>query len=192
MIMKAERPAKNEYIRRFLAGEDEALEELVIEYRGGLTLFIYGFVHDWFEAESLMIDTFAAFAARRSGFQGKSSLKTYLFAIAKRLALQHVRQTARERVHMSSKDEAHHILDSAEMLYMQEEQTRDLYRSMQVLHPQYRQVLYLLYIEGMSREEVSRVLRKNQKQMDNLIHRAKSALRKQLDRKEPSDGALSS
>ncbi len=188
MLAMAERLPESDYIYRFLAGEDEALEELVVLYRGGLTLFIYGFVHDWFEAESLMIDTFAVFAARRDMFRGKSSLKTYLFAIAKRLALHQMRKTIHERAYSFPPSPELGMLDSAEILYMQEEQKRDLYRSMQQLHANYWQVLYLLYIEGMNREEASRVLGKSQKQMDNLIYRAKAALRKLLDGKESSDG----
>ena len=44
----------------------------------------------------------------------------------------------------------------------------------------YRNALYLVYIEDMSYEDAGRVMGKNRKQIENLVFRAKAAARKEL------------
>jgi len=40
-----------------------------------------------------------------------------------------------------------------------------------------REVIHLIYFENLSYEEAAKVMKKNKKQIDNLLYRAKSALR---------------
>jgi len=84
-----------ELYRRFRSGDEDAFDELDGLYRESLTLYINSFVKDMYEAEELMIDVFARLDEER-GYQGKSSFKTYLFAIARNLALRHVKKRGRK------------------------------------------------------------------------------------------------
>ncbi len=52
--------------------------------------------------------------------------------------------------------------------------------SMQTLPPQYRDVLYLVYFENFSIQETCGILKKNAKQVYNLLARARSALKEIL------------
>ena len=52
---------------------------------------------------------------------------------------------------------------------------------MQNLPVQYKDVLYLRYIDGFTLPELSRILKKNSKQVYNLLARAKPALKKLLN-----------
>ena len=74
----------------FLDGDNTAFEKLVALYENELSRFIYGIVRDYHETEHLTIDTFAQLALNRKPFEGKSTLKTYLFGIAKNLTMQHM------------------------------------------------------------------------------------------------------
>lgn len=45
--------------RRFLSGDDEALTEIVRDYKDGLILYLNGFVNSVTTAEELMEETFS-------------------------------------------------------------------------------------------------------------------------------------
>ena len=66
--------------------------------------------------------------------------------------------------------------------YIMEERKIALHRALRKLHIEYRQVLWLLYFEGLSSTEAAVVMKKNPRQMKNLTYRAKSALKSQLDK----------
>ena len=69
-----------------------------------------------------------------------------------------------------------------ERQYIIQEQKIALHKAIQRLNPEYYQVLWLIYIEGFTNEEVSFVMKKNARQLKNLTHRAKSALKEQLEK----------
>ena len=53
---------------------------------------------------------------------------------------------------------------------------------METLNPDYRQVLYLTYFEELSNSEAARVMKKSCRQIENLLYRAKQALRSKLEK----------
>ena len=57
-----------------------------------------------------------------------------------------------------------------------------LYRCLTRIKEEYRQVLYLLYWEECSYEEISKILIKSKKQIANLAFRGKQALKKEMER----------
>ena len=67
--------------RRFLEGDDNALEEIVEDYKDGLILFLNGYVNNIYIAEELTEDTFFRLITKRPRFSGKSSFKSWLYAI---------------------------------------------------------------------------------------------------------------
>ena len=67
--------------------------------------------------------------------------------------------------------------------YCKEEVEKAMLRLLSELKEEYRIVLYLLYFEEMSYEEVGRIIHKNKKQVTNLAYRAKQTMREAL-RKE--------
>ena len=72
---------------RYLAGDDSAMGDLVREYKDGLTLFLNSFTNDLFEAEELMEETFFKLAYKKPKYSGKSSFRTWLYSIARNLAI---------------------------------------------------------------------------------------------------------
>ncbi len=168
--------------RRFCAERSEdAFRELLLRHRAGLTLFIYGFVGNWEDAEDLMMDAFAETAAGHTVFSGKSSFKTWLFSIGRHLALRLVR---RQRLQFTALEEDGGPADPSapEAELINAERDRQLYEALSRLNPEYRQALYLLYFEDMSREEAGKVMGKTRRQIYNLTERGRTALRNELER----------
>ena len=57
-----------------------------------------------------------------------------------------------------------------------------VHQAMKKLQPQYRQVLWLVYMEGFSNAEAAAIMKKNSRQVKNLIYRAKTALKTELEK----------
>ncbi len=161
----------------------EDFRVLFEKYKEGLILFLDGFVHNLDDAEELMIDAFAEVAAGRTIFSRRSSFKTWLFSIGKKLALMHLRKSKRTQT-VSSDEEEMDIPDTDDVLpelkMLSEERNRILYQAMGKMNADYRRVLMLLYFDNMSHEEAAKVMGKNKKQVYHLVERGKKELREIL------------
>ncbi len=81
--------------RRFIDGDQEAFGEIVDLYRENLIFFIHRYVNDLDTAEDLAEDAFVELIVHPERFEGKSSLKTFLFAIARNKAVDWLRNPTR-------------------------------------------------------------------------------------------------
>ncbi len=175
------------YYRFLKSGDEDDLRTLLEKYNESLTFFVYGLIHNMEDAEEIMLDAFAVAASGTSKFHGRSSFKTWLFSIARNLALKHIRKN---RVQIMPLEEEIAADESAELTYLSEglsgsleKERRDtLYRALRQLPEEYRQVLYLIYFEDMSTDEAAVVMKKNKKQIYNLAARGKMSLKKNLER----------
>ncbi len=169
--------------RRFLDGDDNGLTELVRDYKDGLTLYINSFVSDLYVAEELMEETFFKIITKKPKFNAKYSFKTWLYTIGRNVAIDYLRKKSQNKE--IPIDEVSGLLQDEydlEVLYIKKEQGIELHSAMKKINPEYAQILWLIYFEGFSVTEASVIIKKNQKQMKNLIYRAKEALKSQLDK----------
>ena len=167
--------------RRFLDGEDDSFVEIIKEYKDGLMLYLNRYVKNIHIAEELMEDTFAKLVVRKPRFSGKSSFKTFLYAIGRNIAVDYLRKTAKlplvsaEELSLLLRDEA-----DVEREYLREEQKILVHKALNHLNPEYSRVLYLSYFEDFTIKETANILKKSYKQTENLLYRAKLSLRTQL------------
>ena len=52
---------------------------------------------------------------------------------------------------------------------------------MRKLKPEYQQVLWLIYFEGLSNKEAAKVMKKSVRSTESILYRAKKSLRSQLE-----------
>lgn len=169
-----------ELYRRYLSGDDSAAEELIGQYKDGLMLYINRYTENIFQAEELVEEVFFRLLTRRPRFFGRSSFKTWLYAMARNLALDHLRRDSRETVLPGGELLRAETAD-VERQYLKKEQALRLHDAIKHLPPDYSRVLYLIYFEDFSNAETARVLGKTKRQVENLSYRAKQALRRQLE-----------
>ncbi len=81
--------------RRFLNGDESGFVEIVEAYGANLIFFINGMVGNITAAEDLMEETFCDLIFYKSRYKGKSSFKTYLFAIARNKAATYLKKNSR-------------------------------------------------------------------------------------------------
>ncbi|MBQ7088064.1 MAG: RNA polymerase sigma factor [Clostridia bacterium] len=169
--------------RRFLDGDDEGMVDIIRDYKDGLILYLYGYVNNIFTAEELMEETFFKLVTKKPMFTGKYTFKTWLYTIGRNAAVDYLRH--HKKIASIPMDElAGHLVEeeSVERAYLREEQRIVLHRAMCKLNAEYRQVLYLIYFEGFSNSEAARAMNKSRRQIENLVYRAKQALKAQLEK----------
>lgn len=164
--------------RRFLEGDNEGFVEIIRDYKDGLMLYLNGYVHDIHDAEDLMEDTFVKLYAKRPKFSEKFSFKTWLYTIGRNVAIDHLRKEKRGRIR-SIEDMNDTVADISlpETEYLKKEDSVLILSAMDCLKSDYRQTLYLKYFEGLSNDEISRVMGRSRRQVENLLYRGKQALK---------------
>ena len=168
--------------RRFLDGDKEGLTEIVHTYADGLIFYVNSFVHDIHTAEDITEDVLAKLIAKKPHYSGRSSFKTWLYTIARNLTMDYLsRNSNYKRADISELDNISSQSD-IEKRYIKNEQKRELHKIMQKLNPDYVQVLYLIYFEGFNNEETAHIMKKSKRQIENLLYRAKQALKNEFDK----------
>ena len=163
--------------RRFLDGEEAAFDCIIKELFTGLVFFIDRIVHDIHTAEDIAIDAFSDLVVHRHRYNFKVSLKTYLYMVGRSRALDHLRH--RKVLEEVSLSEAQTVADdtaSIEAQILTDERKRQLHAAIAQLPEELRIAVHLVYFEEMTYEEAAKVMKKNRKQIDNLLYRAKKAL----------------
>lgn len=164
--------------RRFLEGDETAFDSIVSTYRPGLILFINRFVRSLETAEDIAIDVFVEVLIHPKRYHFQASLKTYLYMLGRSRAL----DTLRRGKCLPTTELPEDLADEAELeeTIFRDARKRALRSALAELPEQMQQAVYLVYFEDMGYEEAAAVMQKSRKQIDNLLYRAKAALRDKL------------
>ena len=167
--------------RRYLDGEEEAFDEIVISLYDPLVQFLYRYVKDPHAAEDIAMDVFSDLAAYKKRYDFRVSLKTYLFMVGKSRALNYLKKHRRiadvtpEELPLESAE------PSPEEQLLVNERKKALHAAMAKLPSDMAEALYLMYFEDLSYEDIARVMKVSKKQVDNLLYRGKKQLRAILE-----------
>ena len=164
--------------RRFLDGDESAFDEIMKELFHSLLFFIDRYVHDFHAAEDITIDIFSDLIVHRHRYNFRVSLKTYLFMLGRSRALDHLKHNRVIRfVELSEASGCEDDTQALEQTVLADERKRVLNAALDRLPEDMRVVVHLIYFDEMTYAEAARVMKKNPKQIDNLLYRAKKELR---------------
>ncbi|MBR6807466.1 MAG: RNA polymerase sigma factor [Clostridia bacterium] len=166
---------------RYLDGDRDALYDLVENYKSGLVLYLNSIVSDITSAEDLMIDTFTKLVIKKPKYLGKSSFKTWLYAIGRNLAIDYIKKQKRN----VPLDEIENLVSDTESVFEQviiDERKREVHRALSKLKAEHRQALILVFFEEFEIADAARIMKKSRHQFDSLLYRAKGALRRELEK----------
>ena len=164
--------------RRFLDGDESAFDDIVTEYRESLTRFLDGYVHDCGAAEDIAIDVFTYVLVHKHKYNFKTSFKTYLFMLGRSRALDYIKHRGKiQNVEFSEAENELSEGSAPEEKIFADERREAVRKGMEKLPDDMREVLTLVYFEELSYEDAARVMKKNKKQIDNLLYRSKEELR---------------
>ena len=162
--------------RRFLHGEESAFDEIMAEYFRPLVFFIDRYIHDPHTAEDIAIDAFSDLIVHPRRYNFKVSLKTYLFMLGRSRALDCLRHR-KVLTMVALQDSLSAEETELEAAVLADERKRAVNAALERLPEEMRLAVHLVYFEDMTYEETARVMKKNRKQVDNLLYRAKKELR---------------
>ena len=178
-------------LKRLLNGEQQAFRELVTTYQGAMRAVAYAIVGNR-HADEIVQDAWLSVVRNLSGFEGRSSLKTWLLTITANAAKQRYKQNRREVLlddlpspHGTVDDErfssdGHWLLapyswhqDSPDALLSEDELRECLEQTLLSLPQLQSSVLVLRERQGLELEEMGNILEISLSNVRVLIHRAR-------------------
>ena len=166
-----------ELYNRFRDGDDTAFDRILKLYYDGLLFFVTRYVRDVSTAEDVVIDTFLELLMHRSRYNFKTSLKTYLYTIARNKSLNVLKRKSRTDVALDSVGDNIADLHTIDSHMIDSERKRVISEALAELHEEMRSCIILVYFEDMTYEETAKIMKKSRKQIDNLLYRAKASLK---------------
>ena len=164
--------------RRFLNGDESAFDDVMKELFDNLVFFVDRYVHDIHAAEDIAIDSFSDLVVNKHRYNFKVTLKTYLFMLGRSRALNYIKH--RKVINFVELTEADNISaeqETLEEIILSDERKRIVNNALELLPDDMRVVVHLIYFEDLSYDEAAKVMKKNRKQVDNLLYRAKKEIR---------------
>ena len=164
-------------------GDQNALVEIIRDYKDGLILYLTSIVGNVQTAEEIAEDTFVLIGTKKPKDNGKGSFKTWLYTIGRNAAIDYLRKHSKH-TEVSVDDNSADLVsdeDAVESAYIKKEQKITVHKAMRKLAPEYRQVLWLVYFDELSNKEAAKVMKKSVRSIESLLYRARKALRSQLE-----------
>jgi RNA polymerase sigma-70 factor (ECF subfamily) len=198
MIVSAFDPERA-LLERLRAGDGRAFATLVDQLHGPLLALARTFTSSRAVAEDVVQETWLAVIRGIDRFEGRSTLRTWIYGILVRRARTMAAREARHhdprpngpewspglgRVGLWEEGQRPEPwrLDDPAMLQQGEEALEVVRAALDALPPNQRQVVLLRDVEGCSAKEVCNILGLSETNQRVLLHRGRSAVRKALDR----------
>ena len=167
-----------ELYQRFVEGDLLAFEELVLIHKDNLIYFLMRYVKDIHSCEDIAQEVFAVIFVKKENYNYKVSVKTYLYAIAKNKATDHIRKFSR----IESFSESQNSIDDDEIFnrVVKNDEQKLVHTTIKKLKQDYQRALLLIDIDGFSYLQAGIIMGKSLPQIKILIFRARKALKNLL------------
>jgi RNA polymerase sigma-70 factor, ECF subfamily len=173
------------------AGSDEAFDYLVTYYHASVHNLVYGILGDPADAADVTQDVFIRVFRGIRGFRGSSSLKTWLYCVAVRQALNHRRwcwRHHRQQVSIDAQDNGQSPkFDLADAkatpfdLCAAHEMQTTVRRALASVPRRFRSAVILRDLEGLAYEEIAEVLETSVGTVKSRILRGRRILKESLE-----------
>ena len=173
--------ADRDVLARYLDGDERAFEELVIRYEAQVRRIAFGVLRDHALAEDVAQETFLTAYRKADSFRAEGSVRSWLFRIAVRRALDELKKRGRKaEVALGPfTDDGRRGIEPHKQL----DAGWDLERALRRLTPEHRAALILKEVEGLSYQEIAESLGWPMGTVATRIHRARLELRVRLQEK---------
>ena len=169
-------------LQRAGKGDEAAFLELYERHRSAVFRFAYRLLGSVESAEDATHDCFVSLIKRPDGFDPeRASLKTYLLAAVRNLALKHFRNTGRESS-LDALTEEPRISSKQEPLrrLLDEELAEEIQRAVMGLPPLQREALVLFEYEDLSLSEIAAITQTEVGAIKARLFRAREGLKRSL------------
>ncbi|MGB9707144.1 MAG: RNA polymerase sigma factor [Microgenomates group bacterium] len=168
--------------QKILGGLISKNEKILFDFYKKYYPLVFRFVNrqikDRLTVEEIVNDTFFDFLEKTRDFRGESSLKTYLFSIARHKTIDFIRKKKIEKILFSALPS--YLVEGLKVILLDKEiEKKELAKKInhvfKKLPNDYQLVLRLKYIEGEKVKSIAKKLSRRFKATESLIFRAKKA-----------------
>ena len=169
-------------IARWNGGDQRAATALVERHVTSLTRFV-GSLGAMVATDEIVQDTFVRAFGSLETFRGESSLRSWLFTIARRLVLDQRRSKSRERNHVTIEDAQDQLVSADDVLdgVVADESEGRVRQAVARLSPLQREVFTLRVVEGLSYKDIAVVASTTEGAARVHYHNAMRAVKEFLD-----------
>jgi RNA polymerase sigma-70 factor (ECF subfamily) len=158
------------------------------EFHQDLFQFIFYMVKDKHLTEDLLQEVYIKVVKSYKNFKGESSLKTWLFSIARHVTIDHFRAQERKRKRIFEffdwSDKGQNIKDERPLpdeVAVQSEYIKQIYNYLDKCTPDQKSVLILRYIQSFSIKETADILNFSISKVKTTQHRGLKTLKKFIE-----------
>jgi len=174
-------------------GDIDAFEQLIEAYQGKILNYCYRMLGNRSDAEDAAQEVFVKVFRFIKSFSGQSSFSTWLYKVASNVCLDFLRKSKRpdhatvslnqvnsegEEFSLSLEDNTYAPYQNVQMTEAQ----RALAAALDKLSPEHKKVIVLRDIEGLSYEEIARILGTAEGTVKSRINRGRQTLQKLLEK----------
>ncbi|MCM3617414.1 RNA polymerase sigma factor SigX [Sutcliffiella horikoshii] len=168
-------------------------QELYEKYHQDVYQFLYYMVNNKEQAEDLVQEVYIKVLRSYDRFEGKSSEKTWLFSIAKHVAIDSFRKHKgwKNKLLETFDWNKQQVRDHAplpEEIALQNEQVQQMYLCLDKCKVDHRLVLVLRYIQALTIQETAQILGWTESKVKTTQHRALKVLKTYMEELQEKGG----
>lgn len=164
-------------VAEVISGDIDAYAEIVARYEAKLHRYVVYLIHNQTTANDVVQDTFIKTYQNLQGFNPKYKFSSWIYRIAHNEAMNAIKKSR----HLSD-DDIYEMPDTGYDQRIDELMDKEMLKGrvhdcLERLEPKYREVVQLVYFEGMKYDEVSDVLHVPSSTVGVWLSRAKTRLK---------------
>ncbi len=152
------------------------LRSLMDQYGDDVLQYAYTMTKNRERAQDIAQEVFIRVHRKISSFRGQSSLKTWLLAITRNVAINEIRSSYIRRVLLLGKVEDRHTSKSAETQFLEQQGAEHLWELIMSLSVKLREVLVLDLEHELTIREIACLLGISEGTVKSRLHRARKAV----------------
>jgi RNA polymerase sigma-70 factor, ECF subfamily len=165
---------------------DSVFEELYSKYHQDVFQFLFYLVKNREHAEDLVQEVYIRVLKSYKRFEGKSSEKTWLFSIARNVAIDHFRKQKGWKQRLMEKFDwsTQQVKDDhpiPEEIALQNEEIQSLYECLDKCTVDQKMVIVMRYLQELSIAETAEALGWTESKVKTTQHRALKVLKKEME-----------
>jgi RNA polymerase sigma-70 factor (ECF subfamily) len=168
-------------------GNERAFEILVQRYKNPLTNYVFRFLGDFDACSDVVQETMIKFYRYKDNYSSVAKFSTWIYTIAGNLArTEYRRRKRRSFLSINDYGEDHKVFDIPDESYspdvMTDSRIKDeiIQKALLIVKEDFREVVILRDIEGMSYEEIAEITGLNEGTVKSRINRGRAKLQELL------------
>ena len=170
-----------ELVSRCIDGDSSAFEEIVIRYKKLVYSVVYKMISDKEEVNDVSQEVFIRLYKSLHKYNPEYKMSTWIVKITSNLCLDTLRKKKQDTVTLDDAIGVSSDIDTPEQTLIKNQRSQLINKAINELPEKYRILIILFHNNGMSYEEMTKVLNEPMSIIKNRLYRARLMLKEKLD-----------